>query len=417
MAGERTALITTRQVGENERNVFLRESEIRSLLSNLDLNVVCHQSFTIKKENNVTYLGKGQVEEAVEWARAFDAEEVVIDVFLSPRQEMNLENAFSLPVSDREAVIEAIFFRNAHSKEAKLQIEKARALYEKPRLIFREANLSQQRGGVRGAKGEGEKALELERRTIDERIKALEKELEGIKKNRSIQRQKREKTGIFSFALAGYTNAGKSTILNTLTKSDVLSQDKLFATLDTTTRSLILPSSQKVLLSDTVGFIQNLPHSLIEAFASTLEEALMADAIIIVSDISHPDCVRCFETTVDTLRELGAMDKVKLVVINKIDDIYDDISYSFIKSQSIPTVETSMKTGYGIDNLLSAMDKITDEVFTDITLRLPYSSPLLGELSRKEEIKNIIYEDYSMKVLCRIRKSEKEKYKEWIEND
>ncbi|MGN0841349.1 MAG: GTPase HflX [Candidatus Ornithospirochaeta sp.] len=415
MAGERIALITTRSVGENERDVFLRESEIRSLISTLGLNIVCHQSFTLKKENSVTFLGKGQVQEAVEWARAFDAEEVIIDAFLSPREEMNLESAFSLPVSDREAVIEAIFYQNAHSREARLQIEKARALYEKPRLIFREANLSQQRGGVRGAKGEGEKALELERRTIEERIKALDRELETLKKTRSIQRQKREKTGIFSFALTGYTNAGKSTLLNRLTKSEVLAEDKLFATLDTTTRSLTLPSSQKVLVSDTVGFIQNLPHSLIEAFSSTLEEALNSDAVIIVADASHPDCVKCFDTTMETLSELGARDKVKLVVINKVDSIYDDISYSYLKSQGVETVETSMKTGEGLDKLLAAMERITDEVFETISLRLPYSSPILSELSRKEEIQNIKYEDYSILVKARVRRSEKKRYEEVIE--
>ena len=415
MAGERIALITTRSVGENERDVFLRESEIRSLISTLGLNIVCHQSFTLKKENSVTFLGKGQVQEAVEWARAFDAEEVIIDAFLSPREEMNLESAFSLPVSDREAVIEAIFYQNAHSREARLQIEKARALYEKPRLIFREANLSQQRGGVRGAKGEGEKALELERRTIEERIKALDRELETLKKTRSIQRQKREKTGIFSFALTGYTNAGKSTLLNRLTKSEVLAEDKLFATLDTTTRSLTLPSSQKVLVSDTVGFIQNLPHSLIEAFSSTLEEALNSDAVIIVADASHPDCVKCFDTTMETLAELGARDKVKLVVINKVDSIYDDISYSYLKSQGVETVETSMKTGEGLDKLLAAMERITDEVFETISLRLPYSSPILSELSRKEEIQNIKYEDYSILVKARVRRSEKKRYEEVIE--
>ena len=415
MAGERIALITTRSVGENERDVFLRESEIRNLISTLGLNIVCHQSFTLKKENSVTFLGKGQVQEAVEWARAFDAEEVIIDAFLSPREEMNLESAFSLPVSDREAVIEAIFYQNAHSREARLQIEKARALYEKPRLIFREANLSQQRGGVRGAKGEGEKALELERRTIEERIKALDRELETLKKTRSIQRQKREKTGIFSFALTGYTNAGKSTLLNRLTKSEVLAEDKLFATLDTTTRSLTLPSSQKVLVSDTVGFIQNLPHSLIEAFSSTLEEALNSDAVIIVADASHPDCVKCFDTTMETLSELGARDKVKLVVINKVDSIYDDISYSYLKSQGVETVETSMKTGEGLDKLLAAMERITDEVFETISLRLPYSSPILSELSRKEEIQNIKYEDYSILVKARVRRSEKKRYEEVIE--
>ena len=417
MAGERIALITTRSVGENERDVFLRESEIRSLISTLGLNIVCHQSFTLKKENSVTFLGKGQVQEAVEWARAFDAEEVIIDAFLSPREEMNLESAFSLPVSDREAVIEAIFYQNAHSREARLQIEKARALYEKPRLVFREANLSQQRGGVRGAKGEGEKALELERRTIEERIKALDRELETLKKNRSIQRQKREKTGIFSFALTGYTNAGKSTLLNCLTKSEVLAEDKLFATLDTTTRALTLSSSQKVLVSDTVGFIQNLPHSLIEAFSSTLEEALNSDAIIIVADASHPDSVKCFNTTIETLSTLGARDKVKLVVINKVDSIYDDISYSYLKSQGIETVETSMKTGEGIQNLLSAMERITDEVFETISLRIPYSSPILSELSKKEEIVDVKYEDYSIIVKARVRKTEKKRYEELIEDN
>ena len=417
MAGERIALITTRSVGENERDVFLRESEIRSLISTLGLNIVCHQSFTLKKENSVTFLGKGQVQEAVEWAGAFDAEEVIIDAFLSPREEMNLESAFSLPVSDREAVIEAIFYQNAHSREARLQIEKARALYEKPRLVFREANLSQQRGGVRGAKGEGEKALELERRTIEERIKALDRELETLKKNRSIQRQKREKTGIFSFALTGYTNAGKSTLLNRLTKSEVLAEDKLFATLDTTTRALTLSSSQKVLVSDTVGFIQNLPHSLIEAFSSTLEEALNSDAIIIVADASHPDSVKCFNTTIDTLSTLGARDKIKLVVINKVDSIYDDISYSYLKSQGIETVETSMKTGEGIQNLLSAMERITDEVFETISLRIPYSSPKLSELSKKEEIVDVKYEDYSIIVKARVRKTEKKRYEEFIEDN
>ena len=404
MAGERIALITTRSVGENERDVFLRESEIRSLISTLGLNIVCHQSFTVKEENSVYYIGKDQTEEAVEYSRAFDAEEVVIDVFLSPRQEMNLEDAFSLPVSDREAVIEAIFFQNAHSREARLQIERARALYEKPRLIFREANFSQQRGGVRGAKGEGEKALEIERRTIDERIKALDKELEEIRKTRAVQRRQRERRGLFTFALTGYTNAGKSTLLNALTGSSVLSEDKLFATLDTTTRSLTLPSSQRVLLSDTVGFIQNLPHALVEAFSSTLEEALNADAIIIVADASHPNALKCFETTISTLRELDATDKVKLVVINKIDDIYDDISFSLLKSQGYPTVEASMKTGEGLDKILSAMSEITDSVFTDLKIRVPYNSPLLGEFSRSGELKNAIYEEYSIVLELRIRK-------------
>ena len=409
-------MITTRSVGENERDVFLRESEIRSLLSTLGLCVVCHQSFTLKEENNVTYLGKGQTEEAVEYSRAFDCEEVVIDAFLSPRQEMNLENAFSLPISDREAVIEAIFFQNAHSREARLQIEKARALYEKPRLIFREANLSQQRGGVRGAKGEGEKALELERRTIDARIRALDKELETIRKSRETRRQKRERSGIFSFALTGYTNAGKSTILNEITGSSVLSQDKLFATLDTTTRALTLPGRQKAIVSDTVGFIRNLPHALVEAFSSTLEEALNADAVIIVADASHPDAAKCFDTTLETLSSLDALEKVKLVVINKIDDIHDDISYQYLKTRGYPTVETSMKEKKGIKELLEKMAEIAGEDYCTLSLRLPYSSPVLSSLSKDDSILSVDYQNYSVRLEARVRKSEVDKYREWLED-
>lgn len=412
---QRVFLITTREVGENERSVFLREAEIRSLINTLGLVVVCHQSYTIKEENNVTYLGRGQAEAAAEYARAFDADEVVMDVFLSPRQEMKLEEIFEKPISDREAVIQAIFFRNAHSREARLQIEKAQAQYLKPRLIFREANLSQQRGGVRGAKGEGEKVLELQRRSIDNRIKALEREIAEVKKTRLTQRSQRERTGIFTFALTGYTNAGKSTILNKLTNSQVLSEDKLFATLDTTTRSLVLPNSQKVLLSDTVGFIQNLPSLLVEAFSSTLEEALNADAVIIVADASHPDTKTCFDTTVETLSSLNALDRVKLLVINKVDAIYDDISYQYLKGQPYRIVETSMKDETGIEKLLAAMAEITDGSYTDVNLILPYGSPILNELSLRDEVKKISYGDNTVRVTARIPSTALPRYENWIE--
>ena len=167
MANERVMLITTRTPGTTDREAFLKESEIRSLINTLSLIIVCHQCFTFKEENPNTYIGSGQVESAVEYANAFDVDEIIIDGFISPRQEKNLEKLFNRPISDREAVILAIFYQNAHSKEARLQIEKAEAAYLKPRLISREANLSQQRGGVRGAKGEGERKLELERRRIE----------------------------------------------------------------------------------------------------------------------------------------------------------------------------------------------------------------------------------------------------------
>ncbi len=404
-------LINVRKQGENERLTELREEETRSLLKTLSLEVVFSVTYTIKEINTSTFIGSGQAENALECIRAFEPEEIVINTFLSPRQEKNLENLFGIPVSDREAVILSIFFQNAHSREARLQIEKAEAEYLRPRLQNREANLSQQRGGVRGAKGEGERKIELERRLIDQKIRSLDREISEVQAIRETKRKERERNGIFSFALTGYTNAGKSTILNTLTKAGVLAEDKLFATLDTTTRALKLPNSQKVLLSDTVGFISDLPEVLIEAFSSTLEEALSADALIIVADASHPDSYGCLKKTKETLSDLGALDKVRLLVINKTDDIYDEIAYAALKREPYTIVETSMKEGKGIKELLDAMAAITDENYTDITVKDEIGSDIIGRLSRDGSIRTISYDEDSVTVTARIRKEMIQKYK------
>lgn len=416
MEESRVLLILIREQGEDEKRINLKREEISALVNNLGLTIVAEKLFTLKEENNVYFIGKGQATEAEEYLRAFDITEVIFDAFLSPRTEMNLEKLFKVPVSDREAVILSIFYQNAHSREALLQIEKAEAIYQKPRLIFREANLSQQRGGVRGAKGEGEKELELERRTIDNKIKALDRELNKIKTTRLTQRKRRKKNELFSFALVGYTNAGKSTILNTLTSSSVLSEDKLFATLDTTTRSLKLPSKDTILLSDTVGFIQNLPPSLIEAFSSTLEEALDSDALIIVCDISHPDSIGSFETTKKTLQSLNCFESVKLIIINKIDAPHDDFSLEYIKSQGIPTVETSMTDNKGIPELLAMLSKIASENMTHLYLTLPYSSPLLGELSKENRIEKIEYGENEIKVNVYLPQSEAKRINEALKS-
>lgn len=413
MANERTMLITTRRVGLSDREAFLKESEIRSLATTLSIPIVCHQCFTLKEENPNTYIGPGQAEEAREYASAFDVKEIIIDGFITPRQERNLEKIFSCPVSDKEAVILAIFYQNARSKEARLQIEKAEAMYLKPRLISREANLSQQRGGVRGAKGEGERQLELERRRIDERIRALDREIKETRRIRDTQRQKRESSGIYKFALTGYTNAGKSTILNALTNANVLSKDMLFATLDTTTRALQLPNGQKALISDTVGFISDLPTLLIEAFSSTLEEALRADAIIIVADASHPDPIGALQVTKETLSRLNALDKAKLLVINKIDDIHDDISYARLKQENMKIVETSFKDNIGMESLLNALAEIANEEYATIQLKLPFDSDILPLLSRNEWIKSLEYKNDSIEVCARIPKTRVEGFSEY----
>ena len=404
-------LINIRQQGENERVSELRESETRSLLKTLSLDVVCSVTCTIKEISVATYIGSGQTENALECVRAFEPEEAVINTFISPRQEKNLEDRLGIPVSDREAVILSIFFQNAHSREARLQIEKAEAEYLRPRLQNREANLSQQRGGVRGAKGEGERKIELERRLIDQRIRSLDREIKEVQAVRKTKRKERENTGIFSFALTGYTNAGKSTILNALTNAGVLAEDKLFATLDTTTRALKLPNSQKVLLSDTVGFISELPEVLIEAFSSTLEEALSADSVIIVADASHPDAYGCLKKTKETLSELGALDKVRILVINKTDDIYDEIAYAALRREPYIIVETSMKEGKGIKELLKAMADVTDESFMDITVRAPIDSDIISRLSKDGTIRTIDYGDTELTVTARIRKELAGKYR------
>ena len=404
-------LINIRSQGENERLSELKEAETMSLLKTLGLEVSASVTYTVKEISTSTYIGSGQADNALEYIRAYEPDEVVINTLISPRQEKNLEIRFGIPVSDREAVILSIFFQNAHSREARLQIEKAEAEYLRPRLQNREANLSQQRGGVRGAKGEGERKIELERRLIDQRIRTLDREIGEVQAIRETKRKERERNGIFSFALTGYTNAGKSSILNALTKAGVLAEDKLFATLDTTTRALKLPNSQKVLLSDTVGFISDLPEVLIEAFSSTLEEALSSDAVIIVADASHPDAYGCLKKTKETLSGLGALDKVKLLVINKIDDIYDEIAYSALKREPYPIVETSIKNGAGINELLKAMAAITDESFMDITVEEPICSDIIGRIAKDGTIRSIDYGEDTITVTARIRKELERKYK------
>ncbi len=410
MEEERVLLITTRECGENERRVYLREAEMRSLIETLSLPVVFQKSFTIKDDNRASLFGSGQIEEIREIAVAVDATEIVVDAFLSPAQEKRIEESAGVGVSDREAVILSIFRQSAHSREARLQTMKALAVYEKPRLVFKEAAYAQQRGGVRGAKGEGEKEIELRRRSIDRIISSLDREIEKIRKTRETQRRKRERNEVFSFTLTGYTNAGKTTILNSLAKDVPEPENKLFATLDTTSRAVTLPSGRNVVVSDTVGFIRNLPPSLVASFSSTLEEALSSDAVIIVCDASHPDAAECCRTTVETLTELGAAGKIRLVVINKIDSPADDITLSSLRSTGYRTVETSFREGKGMEDLLQALDDIAGENYVTLSLLLPYSSPLFSSLSRSGLIKSTEYREDGIIVSAEVPIREKEKY-------
>ena len=398
-------LITVNEQGVNPRSAYHREMEIRSLLDTLGLRVSFHIPFTVKEENPNTYIGPGQAEEASRIAAETGCTSVVINAFITAREELNLERIFSLEVLDREGVILSIFLKNAHSKEALLQIEKAQAEYLRPRLRGRVLNLSQQRGGVKGAKGLGERMIELDRRKLDRRINTIDKELEKIERVRETQNKERNENSIFSFALVGYTNAGKSSIMNALTKADVLIEDKLFATLDTTTRKLKLGNGENVLLSDTVGFIENLPHRLISAFSSTLNEAISASALIIVQDLESPNSYENFLTTVETIKELGAKDKIKLLVLNKVDKEYDDYNTIRLKNYGYDYVVTSVKEDIGLEELVEKLEKITDENEETIEIKTPLDGSVFSRIRKGDTIISTDYKEDGLYIKIRIKKA------------
>ncbi len=267
-----------------------------------------------------TFIGPGKANEIKTLAQSQEANLVVFDHDLTSSQEHNLEKILDLKTLDRTALILDIFAQHAHSREGKLQVELAQNNYRLPRLKGKGIELSRLGGGI-GTRGPGETKLEVDRRRIREKIQYLQKQLTHVKQIRTTQRKKRRKEGIFSLSIVGYTNAGKSTLLNALTRANVLVEDMLFATLDSTTRRLILPSQQTAVISDTVGFIKKLPHQLIAAFHSTLDEVRETNLILHVIDASHPLMEKQIETVENTLKEIGAANKPILSVFNKIDKL------------------------------------------------------------------------------------------------
>ena len=305
-----------------------------------------------------TYIGKGKIDEVKELALETDATGIVCDDELSPAQLKNLEDALQLKVLDRTILILDIFAGRASTKEGKIQVELAQLRYRSTRLIGLRNSLSRLGGGI-GTRGPGEKKLEVDRRLIKDRIAILNRELANVKKSRETERMLRSKNRIPVAAIVGYTNAGKSTLLNLLTNAGVLEEDKLFAALDPTTRNLTLDSGQQILLTDTVGFIRKLPHHLIDAFRSTLEEAKYADIILHVVDSSNPDVYNQMHIVYDTLKNLGVQDKELITDFNKQDKLEtEQILKDF---QADYTVKISAKTGTGIKNLLDQIEKVLNE--------------------------------------------------------
>lgn len=302
-----------------------------------------------------TYLGKGKIEELREMLYMLDANGIICDDELSPAQMNNLEQALECKVMDRTLLILDIFAGRARTSEGKIQVELAQLKYRQARLVGLRSSLSRLGGGI-GTRGPGEKKLEMDRRLITDRIGALRKELEEVKRHRDVIREGRNKGTTKVAAIVGYTNAGKSTLLNTLTKAGVLEEDALFATLDPTTRILDLPGGTQILLTDTVGFIRKLPHHLINAFRSTLEEAIFADLIIHVVDASNPQMDAQMAVVYETLQQLGMKKKTIITLFNKQDKVTGEQHLSDLMADY--TFRISAKNGDGLENLGNALEEI-----------------------------------------------------------
>jgi GTP-binding protein HflX len=336
-----------------------------------------------------TYIGKGKIEEVRALAMETEATGVVCDDELTPAQLKNLEDALQMKVLDRTVIILDIFASHASTKEGKIQVELAQLRYRSTRLIGLRNSLSRLGGGI-GTRGPGEKKLEMDRRIIKERITQLRRELEEVKQNRETLRGLRSKNRIPVAAIVGYTNAGKSTLLNYLTGAGVLEEDKLFATLDPTTRTLTLESGQQLLLTDTVGFIRKLPHHLIEAFRSTLEEAKYADILLHVVDSSNPDVDRQMHIVYDTLNKLGIQEKVIITAFNKQDKPEAETVIKDFKADH--TVKISAKTGAEVDKLLKLLEKVLNE--RKVLLEKVFSYQDAGKIQTVRKYGQLLEEEY-----------------------
>lgn len=336
-----------------------------------------------------TYVGKGKIEEIRELLWELDATGIVCDDELSPAQMNNLTDILDVKVMDRTMVILDIFAGRASTSEGKIQVELAQLKYRQSQLTGAGRAMSRLGGGI-GTRGPGEKKLEMDRRLIKNRIAQLNRELREVKRHRELTREQRTKNRIQVVAIVGYTNAGKSTLLNTLTGAGVLQEDQLFATLDPTTRSRKLPSGQEILLTDTVGFIRKLPHHLIDAFKSTLEEAKYADLILHVVDASNPQMDEQMYVVYETLQRLEAMDKPVVTAFNKMDRIGESLTVRDFKADRI--VQVSAKTGEGLEALLQAIEEILRE--QKIYIERVYSYQESGKIQLIRKYGELLEEEY-----------------------
>ena len=386
---ERVILVSVNTNDEKETIESL--DELEELIETAGAEVVGKVIQNREKVHSATYIGKGKIEEVKQYIEALDATGIVCDDELSPAQIKNLEEELGTKIMDRTLVILDIFAKRALTKEGKIQVELAQLKYRAKRLTGLVNSLSRLGGGI-GTRGPGEKKLEIDRRLISDRVAELKKEVEDMERHRDLSRSRRTENPIPVVAIVGYTNAGKSTLLNTLTEANVLEEDKLFATLDPTTRNYKLPSGKEILLTDTVGFIRKLPHHLIDAFKSTLEEAKYADIIIHVVDASNAQSDTHMKVVYETLDGLKVGEKDVITVLNKQDKIEEGV-YSIQKDdRAVAIVKTAIKKKIGIEDIVNAIEEVLKKKSVYIEKIYPYSDA--GKIQLIRKYGQLISEEY-----------------------
>lgn len=417
------ALIVGANISTNAKtdNFDMAMEEMTSLVKACNMQVVGRIEQNMESANTATYIGTGKVAEVYEMVRSLEADIVVFDNGLSPIQLRNLQKELDCAVMDRTTLILEIFSTRARTREAKLQVEVARLQYMLPRLVGLHDALSRQGGasGAMSSKGAGEKKLELDRRRLEQRLTNMKRELEQIAGERETQRKRRAQSGMPRVALVGYTNAGKSTIMNALLEeySDdeskkVFEEDMLFATLDTTVRKIAPPDKNAFLLSDTVGFISNLPHSLVKAFRSTLEEVKEADLLLHVADYSDENYMEHMKVTEDTLKELGAEGIPVIYVYNKADLCGMG---EFATVQGDNKLYMSAKSKNGIDALLTLVTEKLSDGYTDCELMVPYQrGDIVAYLNDNAIVHNTEYREDGVYIKANISRIDSGRYKQYI---
>jgi GTPase len=399
---ERALLIGLEKEGVSKWDLRDSLEELRELASSAGAKVVDTVTQKLPRPTAPYYIGRGKAESIKDSCQSQQVTSVIFNDELSPAQGRNLENLFARKVLDRTQLILDIFAQRARSREGRLQIELAQLQYLLPRLTRMWHHLSRQTGGI-GTRGPGETQLEVDRRRVQERIARLERELEAVRKTRAIQREGRKRHQWPVAAVVGYTNAGKSTLLNLLTGADVVAENKLFATLDPTTRSFVLPNKQRVLLTDTVGFLRKLPHTLIESFKATLEEVSEADLLIHIVDLSHPRVDEQMEAVDGVIKELNAYGKQTLIVFNKIDNLPNsELADSYLKRFS-GSVAISARTGEGVNKLVQLLEDALSSWRLRSRFRIPANeSALIAEIHRVGHVLELRYESSDAVIVAHV---------------